>query len=43
MHTALMVAAKKGNGEMVDLLIKAKADVNQKSTDVRVAISTFYY
>ena len=42
MLTALMVAAYRGNGEVVDMLIKAKADVNQKSTDVRIAISTFH-
>ena len=42
MMTALMVAAEKGYVEVVDMLIKAKADVNQKSTDVRIAICTFH-
>ena len=37
-----MVAAWRGYGEVVDMLIKAKADVNHKNTDVRIAISKFY-
>ena len=42
MQTALMLAARRGNGEVVDMLIKAIANVNQKSTDVRIAICTFH-
>ena len=37
-----MVAAYYGYGEVVDMLIKAKADVNQKDTDVRIAICAFH-
>ena len=39
MRTALMVAASQGYKDVVDMLIKAQSDVNQKSTDVRIAIS----
>ena len=42
MQTALMVAALWGYRETVDMLIKAKADVNRKSSKVRIAISIFY-
>ena len=42
MRTALMLAAEKGYLEVVDMLIKAKADVNQKCTKVRIAICTFH-
>ena len=42
MQTALMMAALWGYSDIVDLLIKAKADVNYKSTDVRIAICTFH-
>ena len=42
MFTALMVAAYRGYGEVVGILIKAKANVNHKSTDVRIAICTFH-
>ena len=37
-----MVAADRGYEEVVDMLIKAKADVNQRSKDVRIAICTFH-
>ena len=42
MMTALMVAALDGYGEVVGILIKEKADVNQKDTNVRITMYTFH-